>query len=480
MNSISTSSLRSFYFCSFLFALLCAVGLCLQQPVIAASGVFIIIAIWLVQNPILLMYVLLAAIPWSVEYSVTGTLSTDLPDEPLMLLLSLFVLAFSIFHRHKIFPFVQRSPLLALLLVQFIWMMITVMNSTNVFLSLKFLLAKSWYLLAFVGGALIFFRDKKNILTSALVLIASMLILTITVLSRHSITGFTFDTINVSVTPFFRNHVTYSASLVCTTSIIYLFVQNSVSSKRKYVFIFLLLLSLVALYFSYARGAWIAFIAGGISIWLLKKQLLLPAFLIAVFIVVTSFLWLKKDSRYIAFAHDYNTTIFHKDFQEHLIATYKLKDVSTAERFYRWIAGVRMAKEYWHTGSGPNTFYPNYKSYTIPLFRTWVSKNEDRSTVHNYFLLTLVEQGVMGLLLLLSLIGYMYYVAQKIYKRSRDGFWKTTAICIASILSMICTLNFLSDLIETDKVGSIFYLCLGTLIVADLKTRPESDPSPHI
>jgi hypothetical protein len=29
---------------------------------------------------------------------------------------------------------------------------------------------------------------------------------------------------------------------------------------------------------------------------------------------------------------------------------------------------------------------------------------------------------------------------------------------------MIGTLIFVSDLIETDKIGSIFYLCAGTLI----------------
>jgi hypothetical protein len=38
---------------------------------------------------------------------------------------------------------------------------------------------------------------------------------------------------------------------------------------------------------------------------------------------------------------------------------------------------------------------------------------------------------------------------------------------------MILTVNFLSDLIETDKVGSLFFLCLATLVVADMNTRNE-------
>jgi O-antigen ligase len=148
-----------------------------------------------------------------------------------------------------------------------------------------------------------------------------------------------------------------------------------------------------------------------------------------------------------------------------------MKDLSTAERYYRWIAGVRMAEDSWQTGFGPNSFYNNYKGYTIPAFKTWVSKNEEHSTVHNYFLLLLIEQGAIALLLFLLLVGSLFWYAQKIYHRTKDKFWKGTTAAIAAILTMLCTLNFLSDLVETDKVGSVFYICIATLIIADMKTR---------
>ena len=91
--------------------------------------------------------------------------------------------------------------------------------------------------------------------------------------------------------------------------------------------------------------------------------------------------------------------------------------------------------------------------------------------IANYFLLLLIEQGVMGLLLFVLLTGYLFYTAQKIYHRTKDLFWKRAAACMAVILAMLCTVNFLSDLIETDKVGSLFYLCLSLLIIADLQTK---------
>ncbi|MEO7984463.1 MAG: O-antigen ligase family protein, partial [Bacteroidota bacterium] len=157
-----------------------------------------------------------------------------------------------------------------------------------------------------------------------------------------------------------------------------------------------------------------------------------------------------------------------------------LKDVSTEERFYRWIAGIRMIKDNWLTGYGPNTFYNNYKSYTIPAYKTWVSDNPEHSTVHNYFLLTAIEQGIPGLLFLFILLGAMIWYAQHLYQRVKDIFYKTVATVTAVVLSMIIVLNFLSDLVETDKIGSLFFLCLSLLIVTDMNTRQGSDLSPDV
>ena len=204
---------------------------------------------------------------------------------------------------------------------------------------------------------------------------------------------------------------------------------------------------------------------------MIKKKLLVTAYIAVAVLIISSVIWLQHKNKYLQFAHDYTSTIYHSNFSEHLVATYKMKDVSTAERYYRWIAGIRMGTDKWDVGFGPNTFYHNYKSYTIPAFKTWVSDNREHSTVHNYFLLVLVEQGVPGFVLFLLLVGVLFWYAQLIYHRTNDAFWKRTISTIASILVMICTVNFLSDLVETDKVGSIFYLCIAVLIIADTQTK---------
>jgi O-antigen ligase len=300
-----------------------------------------------------------------------------------------------------------------------------------------------------------------------------MMIVVIIVLARHSVHGFSFATINESLFPFFRNHVNYSAMLVCIIPVLVALYRFCRKGAQRNMLGVAILLSSAALFFSYSRGAWLALPIGFFAGWLIKKRVLVITYITVWVIALGLFFWLKNEDRYLQYSHDYRTTIYHTDFGEHIIATYKLKDVSTAERFYRWVAGIRMIKEKAFTGYGPNTFYNNYKPFTVPAFRTWVSDNKEHSTVHNYFLLLAIEQGIPGLVFFIILLGAMLWYAQHLYHRARERFYKMVAYTTGIILVMIMVVNFLSDLIETDKIGSLFFLSLSLLIVVDINTRNQ-------
>ncbi len=446
-------------------------GAVLSAPALFFIPIGLLFIILLIQYPQTLFYLLLFAIPWSGEAQFTESLGTDLPDELLMLVTSLAALLLFAYHQKK-----SRKIhlLLVVLLCQAIWIIICAGFSTDVTLSVKYFLAKCWYLLAFVAAPLLLIDDKKKLAIAAAVLTGSMFLVTALAIMRHAQYGFTFTAVNEAVHPFFRNHVTYSALLVFMLPLQLCFWRMASGKRLRQFIFFTISISLVALFLSYARGAWLALLLAFFSSWLLKRKLLFKSFCIAILLTIAAFFYLGNNDRYLAFANDYRSTIFHQNFEEHLAATYQGKDLSTAERFYRWVAGVRMAGDSWTTGFGPNTFYENYKSYTQPAFKTWVSHNDEHSTVHNYFLLQLIEQGIIGLLLFMLLIGAMFWKAEKIYHRSATAFWKHTSAAVAAILVMICTVNFLSDLIETDKVGSVFYLCIAVLVMAD-KSKMTDD-----
>jgi len=440
-------------------------------------GIIVIYFAW--QNRNVFFLLLLFSIPFSREYNFSSGLSTDLPDELLMLLVAGLFIPSWVYKPSLISKRTIGHPLIILLMIILAWTAFTVAFSTQPLYSFKYLLAKCWYAGAFIIAPLIIFREKKFITTAAFTLAIAMILVTSFILIRHAQTGFTFASINEAVNPFFRNHVNYSAMLVILIPVIFAFYKASADKFNRHITGAVLVIMLVALFFTYARGAWVALLAGLLAWWLIKHKLLFVAYILMIILIFAGIFWLKTDDRYLRYSNDYQTTIFHKDFKEHLIATYKLKDVSTAERFYRWIAGVRMIKDKAVTGYGPNSFYDNYKPYAVPSFKTWVSDNKDHSTVHNYFLLTAIEQGWPGLIFLLSLIGAMIYYAQRIYTRTKDAFYKLASRTIGVMIIMIIVVNFLSDLIETDKVGSLFFLCLSALVAIDIRSR-RSDPSSYV
>jgi O-antigen ligase len=433
---------------------------------------------WQERNSI--FFLLILSLPFSFEYNFSPSLGTDIPDEALMLLVSFLFIACWLYDPGSLNRKIWRHPILALLLIHMGWILVTTILSTGKILSIKFILAKGWYLGAFVLAPLIVFRERKWIKITAIGLAASMFVVTAIALWRHAPYGFSFATINRSVSPFFRNHVNYSSMLVCAIPLFFAFHQLSNRKDTRAFIRIAVVILLAALFFSYARGAWLALAVGIVAHWLLKKRVLFAVYIITLIMAVASVFWLKSNDHYLRFAHDYKTTIYHKEFKEHLVATYQLKDVSTAERFYRWIAGVRMIKDNWLTGFGPATFYENYRPYGVPAFKTWVSDNKEHSTVHNYFLLITIEQGIPGLIFFLLLLGSMFYYAQYLYHRVKDVFYKTVTLTTGVILAMITTVNFLSDLVETDKVGSLFFLCLSVLLMTDINTRKSSEPSSHV
>ena len=445
-----------------------------QEYYFLAIPVLLLACICLVQFPEYLFYLLVLSIPWSIEYNFTPSLGTDLPDEPLMLLTAMAALIL-IIHNRKRLNSSFRHPLVFIILIQLVWIMITVIYSTGILVSFKYLLAKVWYLLAFVAAPVYLFRDRKIMERSFVFLLFYMMTFMLFAIIKHAQYNWTFENINDALDPFFRNHVNYSSLLVFMVPVQIAIIQLAASKRLKMVVQCLMFVTIVALYFSYARGAWLALIAGFVSYWLIRKKLLFAGYLLFLLVCITAIFWLKSNDNYLKLAPDYNTTIFHTDFREHLVATYQMKDVSTAERFHRWVAGVRMINDSWKTGFGPTSFFREYKSYTQPAFKTWVSKNEEQSTVHNYFLLLIIEQGAMGLLIFLLLLGVMFWHTQKIYHSTQQRKLKVMMGAVGALLVMQCVINSLSDLIETDKVGSVFYLCLALIIVASYELRSPAD-----
>ncbi|MFN3939796.1 MAG: O-antigen ligase family protein, partial [Chitinophagales bacterium] len=160
-------------------------------------------------------------------------------------------------------------------------------------------------------------------------------------------------------------------------------------------------------------------------------------------------------------------TIYHHDFADHMAATTTLEDVSSAERIYRWIAGVRMVQAKPITGFGPSQFFSNYQEYSVNKFITYISRNEEKSTIHNYYLQLAVEQGFPGVIIWFVLIIMVLILGQKLY-HCTTGEARTLAMAVTLSYITILVNIALSDLIEADKIGTLFFMLMALLVVLDL------------
>ena len=419
-----------------------------------------------------LFYLLVFMLPLSTEYYLPNGVGTDLPTEPLMVLLTLLLFMHLLIKPKKISKHFLMDPLVQIVFLHLIWLSVSVLYSNFYLISIKFLLAKIWYVATFLILAGMVIREEKDFRQLFWYLFIPLLSVTIVTLVRHYGDGFAFSTVNRHVTPYFRNHVNYASMLAIFYPFIWL--AHSWYPKGSFVRKFLglsILIFTFAIYVSYTRAAWLGLLLMAVGYLVIKRGWLKQALGISFVSLGLLIAFLVNDNRYLNFAPDYTKVIIHDEIGEHMEATYQLKDLSSVERIYRWIAAAKMSFEEPLTGFGPGNFYTFYKSHVSTAFTTWVSGNPEKSGVHNYFLMTLVEQGFIGLLIFIALMVAIFWKGQQIYNECTDHNDKKLVMALLLSTIAIYELNFLSDLIEVDKVGTIFFMNIAILVNIHLKNR---------
>ncbi len=138
-----------------------------------------------------------------------------------------------------------------------------------------------------------------------------------------------------------------------------------------------------------------------------------------------------------------------------------------------------MLKERPFFGFGPATFYNNYMDYTVSIFKTYVSDNPDHSGIHSYYLMTAVEQGIIGLIIFLLLIIVVLLTAEKVYNNAADRTTKQKLMaCIISVI-IILVINLINDTLEVDKIGPFFLVSLAMIgMEYSSQSKPKNSIKP--
>lgn len=460
----SQGQINAFYAFASILVLATCIALYQEFYLLALVPVGVLGLVAILADFRLLYYAFWVTLPFSIEFYF-GSIGMDLPTEPIMLALT--GLAFVLFIS-KIGTISFRwmyNPISAFILLHIFWLLFTSIFSQSPVVSYKFFLAKLWYVIPFFFLSFHMIKEVSDVHRIVKILAIFLSAAVSIVLMRHAMEGFTFAASHKVVRPIFRNHVNYSAIIVVVLPFLWAFYRNCKDTFYKKVMIGIIALFVIGAYFSYTRAAQACVPIAIGSYFIFKCKLGRVAILSACILGLLLVTHLVTNNKYLDYAPDFEKTITHKNFDNLLEATLKMEDISTMERVYRWVAGSQMIAEKPIVGYGPGSFYNHYTKHTVRSFETYVSDNPEKSGIHSYYLMTLVEQGFVGFLVLLGMCFSIILGGERAYHLVRDP--EKRNYIMAAILStvVICTLCLINDLLEVDKVGPFFFLNAAIIVI---------------
>ena len=389
-------------------------------------------------------------VPLSINLkALEAGLAISLPAEPL--LIGIMVLFFAkMLYDGKYDKRISHHPIAIVIYCMFAWMLVTTITSEMPVVSLKFILSRLWFVVPAFFLCAILFKKPKNIHWFIWLYIAALCIVCVYTIIHHAQFGFDGDSAHWVMTPFYNDHTAYGAALAIylTLALTYVFLPGLTRGRRLLVIGAVALLS-VALLLSNCRAAWLSVVA---SLAVLACVLLKIKLAAAVVILVGLFLAFQNQ---IIDALEKNNQDASGDLVENIQSITNIStDASNLERINRWQSAFRLFNERPVFGWGPGTYQFVYAPFQMSKEKTIISTNAgDGGNAHSEYFGPLAEQGVVGSLLVLTLVVVTVTCGLKTYSRCKNK--KAKVLVLGATLAFFGYFihGFLNNFLDTDKLA---------------------------
>jgi putative inorganic carbon (hco3(-)) transporter len=385
-----------------------------------------------------------------------------IPTEPVCIGL-MFLLLFESLQK-PVFPRFVFNHLITLSIIAYISIcVLATITSEMPVVSIKFILAKLWFIIPFVFFGPRLFGDLKFINRFLWSFVIGMSITMIFTLIKHSASGFGDEEGHQVMYPFFNDHTIYGCLVAFLFPVNILLVYwHKTNFWLRTIAVFLLGLTTMALIFSYTRAAWVSVIgAGGILILIhyrVKFKYLAGIFFIVVSLV--AFNWTSISQKLAKNKSEHTTTNIGERFESAANVT---TDASNLERINRWSCAIAMANDRPFLGFGPGTYAFQYAPYQEPENKTIISTNFGHmGNAHSEYLGPLAETGFLGLIAVLVMVGCIFYssITCYIHYRKTNHQKATVLLCIIASFSTFFIHGILNNYWDTDKISiPVFAFC---------------------
>ena len=390
-----------------------------------------------------------------------------LPTEPILfglMILYFFYQINSSISNTKIW----KHPIIIAAIIYFSFVLMASFTSSNPLVSFKFLLSKLWFFVPMVFFGSFFFRKKENIRYFLYLFVLGCFIAILYTLSIHATYNFGEKEGHWVMWPFFKDHTVYGAIIALVLPLsIGLLVSKKHSALNYIHYLFIIIVIIIGLYFSYTRAAWLSIIVA-LFVFLFiyyRVKFSYIASLSALFLVTVLLSWDSIQMEMERNKYEHTTEEFGERIQSAANIT---TDASNLERLNRWECAIEMFKEKPFLGFGPGTYAFEYARFQRPENLTIISTNfGNMGNAHSEYLSTLSENGIFGFISFIVLVSTIFYSAITLFLAwpKEDRETRILILCIILSLSTYFFHAILNNFLDTDKAAvPIWAMC--SIIIA--------------
>lgn len=425
-------------------------------------------------------------IPLSVTLKEFEQLAVSLPAEPLLAGVLILFIA-KLLYEGNYDRNVSRHPVSIVIYCMFLWMVVTTITSEMPLVSIKFIVARLWFVIPSFFFCALLFKNPKNIDRFIWLYIASLCIVVVYTTIIHAQHGFDNDSAHWVMSPFYNDHTAYGAALAIylILAITYVFIPGIKSRKKVLILGAVALLSL-AMVLSSCRAAWVSLVASlAVLICVLLKIKFRWVFTTLAILVGLFFAFQHQ----IIDALEHNSQDASGDIVENIQSITNIStDASNLERINRWQSAFRLFSERPVFGWGPGTYQFVYAPYQMSKEKTIISTNAgDGGNAHSEYIGPLAEQGFMGTILVLTLVITVVYTGLKAYNKAKNKKAKVLVLGATLAFFGYFVHGFLNNFLDTDKLAVPVWSCAALIVVIDLYYSnqesfgeiTESQPTQH-
>lgn len=361
-----------------------------------------------------------------------------------------------------------NHPITHIIVLQLLWMLVTTLSSTDVVVSVKYLISRLWFVFSCYIIIPHLFQNKQNIIRFVMAYASAMSVVVLYTSIRHLAYNFNHKAADWVVSPFYNDHTAYGAALAMFIPVLLTIVlMKSVNKSLRLLALSFFVLFIFATIVSYARAGWLS-LAVALMVYgtLLLKIRFRTLFLIGA-IGGSLFALFQTE---IMLTLSQNTTDSEGSFEKNIASVSNIStDASNLERLNRWSCALRMWEDKPVMGWGPGTYMFKYAPYQLSRDLTIISTNfGTNGNAHSEYLGPLAEQGVPGLLIVVLLFVYLCALGYRLYYSLTEK--EDRLLCLGLFLGLVTyiTHGFFNNFLDTDKLSLPFWAFLAGLVCFDL------------